>query len=61
MLIELDQSTLANMTAALEAVCKKLPPDKDSHESRKQIADAMAKGKGDPQKLLNGGDTWTVN
>jgi 2-oxoglutarate/2-oxoacid ferredoxin oxidoreductase subunit beta len=27
----------------------------------KQITDAMAKGKGDPQKLLNGGDTWTVN
>ncbi len=28
----------------------------------KQIADSIAKtGKGDPQKLLNGGDTWTVN
>ena len=27
----------------------------------KQVADSMAKGKGDPQKLLNGGDTWTVN
>ncbi len=27
----------------------------------KQVADSIAKGKGDPQKLLNGGDTWTVN
>ena len=41
MLIELDQNTLANMTAALEWVCKKLPADKDTHERRKQIADAM--------------------
>jgi hypothetical protein len=41
MLIEFDQSTMANMTAALEYVCKGLPADKDSHESRKQIADAI--------------------
>ena len=41
MLIDLDQNTLANMTAALDYVCKKIPPDKDSHEARKQIADAM--------------------
>jgi hypothetical protein len=41
MLIELDQNTLANMTAALEWVCKKLPAGKDTHEARKQIADAM--------------------
>jgi len=41
MLIELDQNTLANMTAALEWVCKKLPAAKDTHEARKQIADAM--------------------
>lgn len=41
MLIEFDQNTLANMTAALESVCRKLPPDKDSSEARKQIADAM--------------------
>jgi hypothetical protein len=27
----------------------------------KQVTDSIAKGKGDPQKLLNGGDTWTVN
>ena len=41
MLIDFDQTTLANMTAALEKVCKMLPADKDSHETRKQIADAM--------------------
>jgi hypothetical protein len=41
MLIEFDQNTLANMTAALEHICKKLPVDKDNHQSRKQIADAM--------------------
>lgn len=42
MLIELDQSTMANMTAALEYVCKRIPRDKDSHQARKRIADAMA-------------------
>ncbi len=27
-----------------------------------QVAQSIAKNaKGDPQKLLNGGDTWTVN
>ncbi len=41
MLIELDQNTLANMTAALKWVCKKLPAGEDTHEERKQIADAM--------------------
>ena len=41
MLIEFDQNTMANMTAALEAVCKKLPRDKDNHETRKSIADAI--------------------
>lgn len=41
MLLDLDQNTLANMTAALEQVCKGIPPDKDSYEARKQIADAM--------------------
>lgn len=41
MLIELDQSTLAYMTAALEGVCKKIPPEKDSGDLRKRIADAM--------------------
>jgi hypothetical protein len=41
MLIEFDQTTIANMTAALDSVCTKIPPDKDSHETRKRIADAM--------------------
>jgi len=40
-LIDLDQSTMANMTAALESVCRRLPKDKDSRETRKAIADAM--------------------
>jgi hypothetical protein len=41
MLTELDQMTIANMTAALEVVCDKLPADKDTHENRKRIAGAM--------------------
>jgi hypothetical protein len=41
MLIEFDQTTIANMTAALDQICRKIPPDKDTHEARKQIADAM--------------------
>ena len=41
MLIEFDQTTMANMTTALEHACNKLPPDKDTHENRKRIADAM--------------------
>ena len=41
MLVELDQTTLAYMTAALEYVCKKIPPAKDSSELRKRIADEM--------------------
>jgi hypothetical protein len=41
MLGEFDQTTMANMTAALEHACDKLPPGKDTHENRKRIADAM--------------------
>jgi hypothetical protein len=41
MLIELDQNTLANMTAALEFACKRLPVDKDTPEARKRIADEL--------------------
>jgi hypothetical protein len=41
MLIELDQNTIANMTAALEYVCKKIPANRDSDDFRKRIADAM--------------------
>jgi hypothetical protein len=39
--IEFDQTTMANMTAALEQICNRLPPDSDTHENRKRIADAM--------------------
>jgi hypothetical protein len=41
MLINFDQTTMANMTAALDSVCKKIPKNKDSHETRRRIADAM--------------------
>jgi hypothetical protein len=41
MLLEFDQSTLAYMTAALEQVCKRIPPEIDSSELRKRIADEM--------------------
>ena len=43
MLIEYDQTTLANMTAALDAVCKRISTGQDSSELRKRIADAMIK------------------
>ena len=36
-----DQNTVANMTAALEYVCRSIPAGKDNHETRKQIVDAM--------------------
>jgi hypothetical protein len=41
MLTEFDQSTLANMTAALDSVCKRIPTDKDSHDLRKRVADGI--------------------
>ena len=41
MLTEFDQSTIANMTAALEYVCKKIPPEKDSEVLRKRIGAAL--------------------
>jgi hypothetical protein len=40
-LLKLDQSTVANMTAALEFVCKRIPADMDSHHIRKAVADNM--------------------
>jgi hypothetical protein len=40
-LVEFDQTTIDNMTAALGTVCKKIPPDKDSYDLRKRIADTM--------------------
>lgn len=42
MLTKMDQNTIAKMTAALEYVCKKIPPDKESNELRKRIGDAIA-------------------
>ena len=41
MLIDFDQTTMANMTAALDQVCKKIPHKKDNREIRKKIADAI--------------------
>ena len=41
MLTEFDQSPIANMTAALDYVCKKIPTEKDSAHLRKQIADEI--------------------
>lgn len=38
-MLEFDQNTLAHMTAALEWVCKKIPPGQDTPAS--QIADAI--------------------
>jgi hypothetical protein len=41
MLLTLDQTTVANMTAALEHSCKQIPPKKNSHVVRKATEDAM--------------------
>jgi hypothetical protein len=41
MLTEFDQSTIANMTAALDYVCKTIPVERDGNELRKQIADEL--------------------
>jgi hypothetical protein len=43
MLIKYDQTTLANMTAALDSVCKRISSGQDCPELRKRIADAMIK------------------
>jgi hypothetical protein len=40
-LLDFDQTTLANMTAALEYVCQKLPPDRDNPAVRRHIADQI--------------------
>ncbi len=39
--LKFDQTTLANMTAALEYVCRKLPPDRDNNAIRKYIAEEI--------------------
>jgi hypothetical protein len=54
LLTKFDHNTIANMTAALEYVCMKIPADKDSHEMRKRIADAlMACGHAGNRTLLD--------
>jgi hypothetical protein len=53
-LIEFDQSTMANMTAALEHVCRKIPGDIDNYETREVIADAMmASARAGKRALIN--------
>jgi hypothetical protein len=59
-LTEFDQNTIANMTAALEYVCKRIPPDKDGREIRKRIADAMvACGRAGRRTLVDFQDAGT--
>ncbi|MCP1834163.1 hypothetical protein J2R76_002500 [Bradyrhizobium sp. USDA 4532] len=41
MLEEFDHNTIANMTAAMDYVCKKIPPGRDSSALRKRIADEI--------------------
>lgn len=52
MLIAFDQNTIANMTAALEYVCKRIPPEKDSHDLRKRIGDAMVECANDGRRTF---------
>lgn len=41
MLAKFDQNTIANMTAALDHVCKRIPAHCDSAALRKRIADEL--------------------
>jgi hypothetical protein len=41
MLSEFDQGTIANITTALDFVCRKIPADRDTNELRKLIADEL--------------------
>lgn len=43
MISEFDQNTIANMTAALDYVCKKIPPESDSSDLRKRIGDEITR------------------
>ena len=40
-MIEFDQNTIANMTAALDYVCKKIPPESESESLRKSIGNEI--------------------
>jgi hypothetical protein len=52
MLLELDQTTLIYLNFALEDVCKKIPPEADSSELRKQIAGNARVGEGGPAHIF---------
>jgi hypothetical protein len=52
MLTEFDQTTIANMTAALDFVCKKIPADKDTDELRKRVADELIRCARDGRRSL---------
>ena len=58
-LLKFDQTTLANMTAALEYIYLKLPPDRDKPAIRKQIAQVIVatadSGKVSLSELTNAG------
>jgi hypothetical protein len=41
MISDFDQNTIANMTAALNYACKKIPAASDTNELRKRIADEL--------------------
>jgi hypothetical protein len=41
MLSEFDQGTIANITTALDLVCRKIPTDRDTNGLRKLIADEL--------------------
>lgn len=41
MLEEFDHNTIANMTAAMDYVCKRIPPGRDTSALRKRIADEI--------------------
>ena len=52
-MLEFDNSTLANMTAALDDACKKLSGDLDTPDNRKRIGDALiAAAKGGRRTLI---------
>ena len=51
-LLKFDQTTVANMTAALEFVYLKLPPDRDNPAVRKQVAQAIIAAADDGEASL---------
>ena len=52
MLNEFDQNTIANMTAALDHVCRRIPADRDSDELRKRIANELLRCAGLGKRTL---------